>query len=50
MVSLARLRAAGSREVRFAAGGDLVMAGGTAAMFLPALGSTMSVMPVMMAA
>ncbi|MFJ5730369.1 DUF5134 domain-containing protein [Streptomyces paradoxus] len=36
MVSLARLAAADSREVRFAAGGDLVMAGGMAAMFLPA--------------
>ncbi|MGA5899246.1 DUF5134 domain-containing protein [Streptomyces venetus] len=36
MVSLARLAAADTREVRFAAGGDLVMAGGMAAMFLPA--------------
>ena len=36
VVSLARLAAADSREARFAAGGDLVMAGGMAAMFLPA--------------
>ena len=36
MVSLARLAAADSREARFATGGDLVMAGGMAAMFLPA--------------
>ncbi|MEU0192055.1 DUF5134 domain-containing protein [Streptomyces afghaniensis] len=36
VVSTARLAAAGSREARFAAGGDLVMAGGMAAMFLPA--------------
>ncbi|MGP4085181.1 DUF5134 domain-containing protein [Streptomyces sp. KR55] len=36
VVSTARLAAADSREARFAAGGDLVMAGGMAAMFLPA--------------
>lgn len=36
IVSMARLAAADSREARFAAGGDLVMAGGMAAMFLPA--------------
>ncbi|MET9391250.1 DUF5134 domain-containing protein [Streptomyces sp. NPDC006624] len=36
MVSLARLTAADSGEARFAAGGDLVMAGGMVAMFLPA--------------
>ncbi|MDQ0748954.1 hypothetical protein QF034_003185 [Streptomyces africanus] len=36
VVSAARLAAADSREARFAAGGDLVMAGGMAAMFLPA--------------
>ncbi|GGY15009.1 DUF5134 domain-containing protein [Streptomyces djakartensis] len=36
MVSLARLAAADSGEARFAAGGDLVMAAGMAAMFLPA--------------
>ncbi|CAM5681706.1 hypothetical protein STAFG_6723 [Streptomyces afghaniensis 772] len=35
VVSTARLAAAGSGEARFAAGGDLVMAGGMAAMFLP---------------
>lgn len=40
MVSLARLAAADSREVRFAAGGGLVMAGGMAAMFLPATSAT----------
>ncbi|MFD6173897.1 DUF5134 domain-containing protein [Streptomyces coeruleorubidus] len=38
-VSAARLAAADSREARFAAGGDLVMAGGMAAMFLPATAS-----------
>ncbi|MFI6855792.1 DUF5134 domain-containing protein [Streptomyces sp. NPDC050416] len=36
VVSSARLAAAENREARFAAGGDLVMAGGMAAMFLPA--------------
>jgi hypothetical protein len=36
VVSTARLAAADGREARFAAGGDLVMAGGMAAMFLPA--------------
>ncbi|MFE9770455.1 DUF5134 domain-containing protein [Streptomyces sp. NPDC005931] len=36
MVSAARTAAAVGREARFAAGGDLVMAGGMAAMFLPA--------------
>ncbi|MFH9060630.1 DUF5134 domain-containing protein [Streptomyces coeruleorubidus] len=36
VVSTARLAAADSREARFAAGGDLVMAAGMAAMFLPA--------------
>jgi len=36
VVSAARLVAADSREARFAAGGDVVMAGGMAAMFLPA--------------
>ncbi|MDN0199956.1 DUF5134 domain-containing protein [Streptomyces sp. S.PNR 29] len=36
VVSTARVAAADSREARFAAGGDLVMAGGMAAMFLPA--------------
>ncbi|MGK5693922.1 DUF5134 domain-containing protein [Streptomyces sp. URMC 128] len=36
VVSTARLAAAESKEDRFAAGGDLVMAGGMAAMFLPA--------------
>lgn len=39
-VSMARLAAAGSREVRFAAGGDLIMAGGMAAMFLPVTSAT----------
>ncbi|WOT39047.1 DUF5134 domain-containing protein [Streptomyces coeruleorubidus] len=36
VVSAARLAAADSGEARFAAGGDVVMAGGMAAMFLPA--------------
>ncbi len=36
VVSAARLAAAGNGEARFAAGGDVVMAGGMAAMFLPA--------------
>ncbi|MFI8893274.1 DUF5134 domain-containing protein [Streptomyces paradoxus] len=36
VVSAARLAAADGREARFAAGGDVVMAGGMAAMFLPA--------------
>ena len=36
VVSAARLAAADSREARFAAGGDVVMSGGMAAMFLPA--------------
>ncbi|WP_328346637.1 DUF5134 domain-containing protein [Streptomyces violaceus] len=40
VVSAARLVAADSREARFAAGGDLVMAGGMAAMFLPATAAT----------
>ncbi|MEU0681314.1 DUF5134 domain-containing protein [Streptomyces albogriseolus] len=40
MVSLARLTAAHDREARFAAGGDLVMAVGMAAMFLPATAAT----------
>ncbi|MCF1593211.1 DUF5134 domain-containing protein [Streptomyces muensis] len=36
VLSAARLAAADSKEARFAAGGDVVMAGGMAAMFLPA--------------
>ncbi|MGW0762755.1 DUF5134 domain-containing protein [Streptomyces sp. NPDC002814] len=36
VVSAARLAAADSGEARFAAGGDVLMAGGMAAMFLPA--------------
>ncbi|MDX2936129.1 DUF5134 domain-containing protein [Streptomyces ipomoeae] len=40
MVSLARLAAADGREARFAACGDLIMAGGMAAMFLPATAAT----------
>ncbi|GGQ96994.1 hypothetical protein GCM10010280_50830 [Streptomyces pilosus] len=36
VVSAARLAAAGDGEARFAAGGDVVMAGGMAVMFLPA--------------
>ncbi|MFE1440517.1 DUF5134 domain-containing protein [Streptomyces sp. NPDC058739] len=36
VVSTARLAAADSGEARFAAGGDIVMAGGMTAMFLPA--------------
>ncbi|GAA1415252.1 hypothetical protein GCM10009601_04590 [Streptomyces thermospinosisporus] len=40
VVSAARLAAADSGEARFAAGGDVLMAGGMAAMFLPAMAAS----------